>query len=46
MASEVPYLLYSSLLIEGITRIILDKKWKVLKVKHMHENNKVSLICW
>ena len=46
MASEVPYLLYSSLLIKGITRIILNKKGKMLKVKLMHENNKVSLICW
>ena len=45
MALEMSYLLYSSLLIKSITRIILNKKWKMLKVKLMHENNKISLIC-
>ena len=43
MALKMPYLLYSSLLIKGITRIILNKKGKMLKVKLMYENNKVSL---
>ena len=45
MALKMPYLLYSSLLIKGITRIILNKKGKMLKVKLMYENNKVSLTC-
>ena len=46
MALEIPSLHYSSLLIKGITWIILSKKRKMLKVKLIHENNNVSLICW